>query len=205
MSPETVEEPAENVEEPVENIEEQVENVEEPLENIEEPVENIEDRESAVGDQEMEGNNDEFFGGGPVDPEGGGKDENSLPTLGFPIGDLPRGATPMKNIPLSTLLKFHGLSSEDPDEFLFEFDILCRSYDYVPNDKKLKLFPATLKGNALRWFMSLGGHVITTWEQMKQNFLLKYQDYCRTREKREELFKMVQKEDDIMEDFVERL
>ena len=41
----------------------------------------------------MEGNNDEFFKGGPVDPEGG-KDENSLSTLGFPIGDLPRGATP---------------------------------------------------------------------------------------------------------------
>jgi hypothetical protein len=60
---------------------------------------------------------------------------------------------------------------------------LCRSYDYVTNAQKLKLFPATLKGNALRWFMSLGGHVITTWDQMKEKFLAKYQDYCRTREK----------------------
>ena len=60
-----------------------------------------------------------------------GRGENSLSTLEFPIGELPRGATPMKNIPLSALPNFHGLSSEDPDEFLFEFDILCRSYDYI--------------------------------------------------------------------------
>jgi hypothetical protein len=53
--------------------------------------------------------------------------------------------------------------------------------------------------------MSLGGHVITTWDQMKQKFLHKYQDYFRTREKREELFKMIQKEDENLEDFVERL
>jgi hypothetical protein len=48
----------------------------------------------------------------------------------FPI----RGSneeTKMKNIPHSTLPNFHGLSKEDPDTFLFEFDILCRSYDYV--------------------------------------------------------------------------
>ena len=47
--------------------------------------------------------------------------------------------------------------------------------------------------------------MITTWNQMKDKFLAKYQDYCWTREKREELFKMVQKEDENLEDFVERL
>ena len=36
-------------------------------------------------------------------------------------------------------------------------------------------------------------------------FLEKYQEYCNTKDKREELFKMVQKEDESMEDFVERL
>ena len=36
-------------------------------------------------------------------------------------------------------------------------------------------------------------------------FLEKYQKYCNTKEKREELFKMVQKEDESLEDFVERL
>ena len=36
-------------------------------------------------------------------------------------------------------------------------------------------------------------------------FLEKYQEYCNTKEKREELFKMVQKEDESLEDFLERL
>jgi hypothetical protein len=36
--------------------------------------------------------------------------------------------------------------TEDPDAFLFEFDILCQSYNYVDDAQKLKLFPATLKG-----------------------------------------------------------
>jgi hypothetical protein len=139
-------------------------------ETVQKPVGDIEDIASAAGEQ-TEGNMDEYneqlHHEEQVDPEGEVKDENYFSTLGFPIGDLPRGTAPMKNIPLSALPNFHGLSSEDPDEFLFEFDILCRSYDYVSNAQKLKLFPATLKGNALRWFMSLGGHVITTWDQMK--------------------------------------
>ena len=56
---------------------------------------------------------------------------------------------PMKNIPLSTLANFHGLASEDPDEFLFEFDILCRSYDYISDIQKMKAFPATMKRKEL--------------------------------------------------------
>jgi hypothetical protein len=176
-------------------------------ETVQNPVGDIEDRVSVAGEQTEE-EMDEFnkrVRQDQVDPEDEVQDENSFSTLGFPIGDFPLGTAPMKNIPLSALPNFHGLSSEDPDEFLFEFDILCRSYDYTTNAQKLKLFPSTLKGNALRWFMSLGEHVITSWDQMKQRFLNKYQDYCRTREKKEELFKMVQKEDENLEDFVERL
>jgi hypothetical protein len=55
----------------------------------------------------------------------------------------------MKNIPLSALPNFNGLTNEDPYTFLFEFDILCRSYDYTSDAQKLNLFPATLKGDAL--------------------------------------------------------
>eukprot|EP00253_Pinus_taeda_P015881 PITA_15881 len=210
VGPENIEEPAvsareseESISRSAEYIEEIVESVGRPVENIEEPIEDPDDRASAVGEPTMEGNNDGLFGGGRIDPEEERRDENSLSTLGFPISDLPAGT--MKNIPLSALPNFHGLSSEDPDEFLFEFDILCRSYEYVTNAQKLKLFPATLKGNALRWFMSLGSQVITTWEQMKQKFLLKYQDYCRTREKKDELFNMAQKPDESLEDYIERL
>jgi hypothetical protein len=62
----------------------------------------------------------------------------------------------MKNIPFSALPTFYGKNSEYPDTFLFEFDILCRSYNYIQDGQKLKLFPATLKDSALRWFMGLG-------------------------------------------------
>ena len=40
---------------------------------------------------------------------------------------------------------------------------------------------------------------------MKQVFLAKYQYYYRTKDKREELFKMMEKDDEILEDFVEIL
>ena len=40
---------------------------------------------------------------------------------------------------------------------------------------------------------------------MKQKFLLKYQDYCWTREKKDELFNMAQNPDENLEDYVERL
>lgn len=48
-------------------------------------------------------------------------------TFKFPIKDSVV-TSEMKNIPLSTLPIFCGTSSEDPDAFIFEFDVLCRSY-----------------------------------------------------------------------------
>jgi len=55
----------------------------------------------------------------------------------------------MNNIPHSSFLNFHGLSKEDPDTFLFEFDILCKIYDYAIDAQKLKIFPSILTRNAL--------------------------------------------------------
>lgn len=69
-------------------------------------------------------------------------------TIDFPIEDLGT-STPTKPIPLTALPSFHGLTSKDPDMFLFEFDIVCRGYDYIIDAQKLKIFPATLKGIAL--------------------------------------------------------
>ena len=86
----------------------------------------------------------------------------------------------MKNIPMTSLPLFRGMSSEDPDAFLFLFDILCKSYNYYDNAKKLKLFPATLKDTTLRWFMSLGEHTIYSWDDMKSFFLKNYQYYCKS-------------------------
>jgi len=45
-------------------------------------------------------------------------------TLQYPIVDTVVNA-PMKAIPLQNIPTFHGLTSEDLDTFLFEFDVLC--------------------------------------------------------------------------------
>ena len=53
-----------------------------------------------------------------------GEGENQIETtFGFPILDTAQDIN-MKNIPPSSLPTFYGKSNEDPDNFLFEFDIL---------------------------------------------------------------------------------
>jgi hypothetical protein len=96
--------------------------------------------------------------------------------LEFPIKEIDE-ETKMKNIHHSSLPKFHGLSKEDLDTFPFEFDVLCKSYDYVIDAHKLNIFPATLKIVALRWFMGIGKDIIRSWDQMMKQILDKYQDY----------------------------
>ena len=82
--------------------------------------------------------------------EGNGQNQvnEEQSTFGFPIMD-PETQVQMKNISLSTLPHFYGKVHEDLDSFLFEFDTLCRSYDYSSYAQKLKLFPATLKDATL--------------------------------------------------------
>lgn len=113
-------------------------------------------------------------------------------TFEFPLTNQER-ATALKNIPPSTLPIFYGLVIKDLDTFLFDFDVLCRSYDYTTNAHMIKLFPTTLKDVALRWFMGLGRDVLD-WNTMKKKFLEKYQDYCRgINRRRDDIFKMSQK------------
>ena len=122
-----------------------------------------------------------------------GETEEKLVTFEFPIKET-GGATKMKKIPPSALPNFCGTSSEDPNAFLFEFDVLCRSYDYYSNAQKLNFIHATLKDATLRWFMGLGSNSIATWGEMKKVFLRKYQDYCKIKDLREQIFGMTQKE-----------
>jgi len=100
-------------------------------------------------------------------------------TIEFFIVDTLGGA-PMKYISLSSLPKFHGITTEYPYALFFKFYVLFRSYDYTTDLQKLKLFPATLKGASLRWFMGLGGDTITSWDNMHKTFLKKYQEYHRS-------------------------
>ena len=87
------------------------------------------------------------------------------PTFPFPLPSLVT-IDNLKNIPSNVLPKFYGLATEDLDTYLFEFDILYRSFDYNTDAHKLKLFPATLKESALQWFMGLGANAVGTWDEM---------------------------------------
>lgn len=120
-------------------------------------------------------------------------------TFEFPISNL-GGVTQMHLIPPSSLPNFHGLDNEDPNTFLFGFEVLCRWYDYYTNDQRLKVFPLTLKGAIVQWFMSLCGNCIKTWEEMKNVFLEKYKDYYKANEN---IFSMIQGEDESFEDYLE--
>ena len=60
-----------------------------------------------------------------------GEGENRIEaTFRFPILDTMQDVT-IKDIPPSSLPTFNGKINENPDTFLFEFDILCRSYNYL--------------------------------------------------------------------------
>jgi len=128
-----------------------------------------------------------------------GNDENEEDPLGFPIQDTDV-IVHMKNIPPYFLPNFHGLRSENLETFLFEFEILCRSYDYTLNTKKLRFVLVTLKDRALKWFMILGTNSIRSWNDMQKIFLEKYKDH----DLKEEIFRMNQKEDESLEDIIDR-
>jgi len=104
----------------------------------------------------------------------------------FPIKET-NGDDRMKNIIHIALPHFHGLTSEDPDTFIFELFVFCRTYDYAFDDHKLNFFPSTLKDATLHWFMGLPRGRITTWVQMQQAFKNKYRDCCRSKETKEEI------------------
>jgi len=53
--------------------------------------------------------------------------------------------------------------------------------------------------------MGLGGGIINNWDQMKESFLKRYQDYCRYRELKDEIFQMVARPNETLEEYVEHL
>lgn len=103
---------------------------------------------------------------------------------------------------MTSLPLFYGKSSKYPNALLFEFDILCCSYNYYDDAHKLKMFLATLKDVALRWFMSLEKHTIYTWDDMRSIFLKKYQDFCKIRDIND-ILRMQKNQDENLEEYLE--
>lgn len=89
----------------------------------------------------------------------------------------------------------------DRKNLMFEFIVISRTYDYASDDQKLNLFPSTLKDASLCWFMGLPKGSITTWARMLHALKIKYRDYCRSKETKDEIFRMTFGLDESIEDY----
>ncbi|CAN6554949.1 unnamed protein product [Malus baccata var. baccata] len=83
----------------------------------------------------------------------------------------------LKSSLLHHILKYHGLSMEDPNKHLKEFEVVCSSITPVNVDGsilKMKAFPFSLMDKAKDWLYELAPGTVTSWENMKRAFLEKF-------------------------------
>ncbi|XP_042408573.1 uncharacterized protein LOC121997950 [Zingiber officinale] len=81
------------------------------------------------------------------------------------------------------LLKYQGLSREDPNRHLHEFHVVCstmKPQGISEEDIKLRAFPFSLTGVAKDWLYYLPPGYITSWIDMKKAFLEKFFPASRT-------------------------
>ncbi|CAN6686362.1 unnamed protein product [Malus baccata var. baccata] len=80
----------------------------------------------------------------------------------------------LKSILLHHIPKYHGLSMEDLNKHLKEFEVVCLSMTPINVDGnilKIKAFPFSLLEKAKDWLYELAPRTVTYWESMKQAFL----------------------------------
>ncbi|XP_048431090.1 uncharacterized protein LOC125472959, partial [Pyrus x bretschneideri] len=83
----------------------------------------------------------------------------------------------LKSSLLHHIPKFHGLSMEDPNKHLKEFEVVCSSMTPVTVDGSIlmmKAFPFSLMDKAKDWLYELAPGTVTSWESMKRAFLEKF-------------------------------
>ncbi|CAN6567557.1 unnamed protein product [Malus baccata var. baccata] len=83
----------------------------------------------------------------------------------------------LKSSLLHHIPKFYGLSMEDPNKHLKEFEVVCSSMTFVNVDGsilKVKAFPFSLLEKAKDWLYELAPETVTSWESMKRAFLEKF-------------------------------
>ncbi|CAN6580912.1 unnamed protein product [Malus baccata var. baccata] len=83
----------------------------------------------------------------------------------------------LKSSLLHHIPKFHGLSMEDPNKHLKEFEVVCSSMTPVNVDNnilKMKAFPFSLLEKAKDWLYELAPGTATSWESMHRAFLEKF-------------------------------
>ncbi|KAM1024691.1 hypothetical protein ACFX2C_037946 [Malus domestica] len=83
----------------------------------------------------------------------------------------------LKSSLLHHIPKYHGLSMEDLNKHLKEFEVVCLSMTPINVDGnilKMKAFPFSHMDKANDWLYELAPGTITYWESMKKAFLEKF-------------------------------
>ncbi|CAN6544138.1 unnamed protein product [Malus baccata var. baccata] len=83
----------------------------------------------------------------------------------------------LKSSLLHHIPKYHGLSMENPNKHLQEFEVVCSSMTPMNVDEsilKMKAFPFPLLEKAKDWLYELAPGTVTSWESMKRAFLEKF-------------------------------
>ncbi|CAN6716633.1 unnamed protein product [Malus baccata var. baccata] len=83
----------------------------------------------------------------------------------------------LKSSLLHYIPKYHGLSMEDPNKHLKEFEVVCSSMTPINVDGsilKMKAFPFSLMEKAKDWLYELAPETVISWESMKRAFLEKF-------------------------------
>uniref|UniRef100_UPI001C97CBED retrotransposon gag domain-containing protein n=1 Tax=Geminicoccus harenae TaxID=2498453 RepID=UPI001C97CBED len=92
---------------------------------------------------------------------------------------LPRDAVefPIKPDMVRLLPTYHGFESEDPYEFMHDFNEVCGTmlYTGAPHDIIcLRMFSFSLRDLAKKWLMYLRENTIFSWTQLQQQFFDKF-------------------------------
>jgi len=80
---------------------------------------------------------------------------------------MPRGSRAIR-VPLP---KFIGKKGEDPDTHEAYFVLVCQANGFLKEDDQKNLFPCTLKGIAMDWYVHFESNYFASRDIMKTRFL----------------------------------
>lgn len=85
--------------------------------------------------------------------------------------ELNRVEMARENLPLISAGTYHGLLTENPNDFIDKYEIAAKSNNWQELSK-INLFPAHLAGTALAWYKHYSaGQNINNWENLKTTFI----------------------------------
>ncbi|CAN6571001.1 unnamed protein product [Malus baccata var. baccata] len=112
------------------------------------------------------------------EPSASGLDNAAPLCIQYPMAALRKtDEFELKSSLLHHIPKFNGMSMEDPNKHMKEFEVVCSSMTHVNVDgsiMKIKAFPFSLLEKAKDWLYELAPGTVTSWESMKRAFLEKF-------------------------------